>query len=218
MAPNLRALLELSLHARFLLGDEGLRTRRALQFEFAGLHSRLALINELPSHEESSSVGDVRARETAALNERISSSTFDEVRPEWDRRTAAGRRVDWYSLFNGPNNLRELAVKLGAGDEYWHYKRFSKTTHAVDLCDSYDRSGDELYFGPILGFRETTVAAGLAISMTLHTLSSYFTSIAFSRLSSFCDMYIGIRARYLTLNGQVPGHLPSLADIDEDIQ
>ena len=44
------------------------------------------------------------------------------------------RHVEWYSLFNGPENLRKLAQHLRRPAQYdWLYRHWSSTSHALDL-------------------------------------------------------------------------------------
>src|SRR5207244_2230497 len=57
---------------------------------------------------------------------------FQPIEAEWQRLKAANRKdPEWYSLFGGPNSVRNLATKLGVPAMYeFLYRPWSGEIHA----------------------------------------------------------------------------------------
>jgi hypothetical protein len=98
---------------------------------------------------------EVEAQEKKLL-ELLNASEFKEVNDEFERlRTdSKGKRSkhdrNWYSLFSGPNNLRELCEKLSMEGEYdIFYSSSSEVAHATTQKEMITHHGDEIVFEQI---------------------------------------------------------------------
>ncbi len=76
-----------------------------------------------------------KCRTSAAnLRKMLEKVSFKDASDEYDSVAKKRRKPHWYSLFDGPSNLYELAAFLGEADNYRVlYRKWSKTSHAVDL-------------------------------------------------------------------------------------
>ncbi len=86
----------------------------------------------------------------------LDSADFKEVNDEFERLRAGkkGKRSNfdsqWYSLFGGPSNFRELCVKLSLEGEYdIFYSHASGVMHAMTQMKMITHQGSEILFEPI---------------------------------------------------------------------
>ena len=147
--PLLRSAFEASLALRYVLETDF--EQRGLAYVVADIKNQIMWYDEMdpdtPAGErfrsdmgisESTSEFPFPTPEecrtkAAKLREMLEEEGFKRVSDEYDS-LAQGRKPPWYSLFGGPANLRELAKRLGDVDDYLIlYRRWSQTTHAVDL-------------------------------------------------------------------------------------
>lgn len=66
------------------------------------------------------------------LNQLLSKEPYANTRTHWDavKRKRNGRRPKWYMLYDGPENLKNLASSLGRDAQYAMYRFGSETTHS----------------------------------------------------------------------------------------
>jgi hypothetical protein len=98
---------------------------------------------------------EVKAQEKKLL-EMLNSQEFKAVNDEFERlRTEnKGKRSkhdrNWYSLFSGPHNFRELCERLAIEGEYdIFYSSSSEVTHATTQMEMITHHGKEITFEPI---------------------------------------------------------------------
>ncbi len=78
------------------------------------------------------------------LESLLSQPNYQTVESEYQRLKKTNRRkLEWYSLFGGPHNLRELSRHVGRGAQYdFLYRYWSKITHAGDLSRFLTRTNE----------------------------------------------------------------------------
>jgi hypothetical protein len=81
----------------------------------------------------------------------LTKSEFKDINDEFKRLAKRRQRVEWYSLYNGPRNLRELATYLNKKTLYdMLYRRWSKTTHVANTNHLTGPTEEEVrVLGPI---------------------------------------------------------------------
>ena len=58
---------------------------------------------------------------------------YADLNKEYKRLAPKRQRIEWYSLFGGPNNIGELAEYLGQRTVYdFLYRKWSKLTHSAN--------------------------------------------------------------------------------------
>lgn len=155
---TLRSAFEASLGVRYVLQDD--MQRRALCYVAGDIRERIRWYEE---HDPDTNRGanfhaemgidansdypmpvleDVR-RGAASLREMLDGELYSAINEEYERAGERRRRPAWYSLFNGPQNVRELAKRLGKLDDYLiMYRRWSLTAHATDLYRQLTKLAD----------------------------------------------------------------------------
>jgi hypothetical protein len=80
------------------------------------------------------------------IDELLTRPDFAEIAQEYDKtRKASGRKPHWYSLYDGPRNIQQLAAFLGCAAWYQLlYKELSERGHSTDVIDrilTHDTNG-----------------------------------------------------------------------------
>lgn len=148
--PLLRAVFEALLGIKYVLSED--TARRALSYVVADVKARVAWYEDMDPETDRGKqfraetglrradgfpfpdVEQTRAAK-ANLEKMLAREPYDELTREFERlRKRRNRKPAWYSLFDGPGNLRELARDVGELPNYdILYRQWSKTTHAADL-------------------------------------------------------------------------------------
>lgn len=156
----LRSAFEASLGLRYVLHSD--LDRRAMAYLVADLKQRVVWYEEMDPDtavgrrfregmgiSEATSDFPFPAPEecraaAARLRQLMNREDFKPISDEYDAIAKKRKRPQWYSLFGGPANLRELAIQLGDGDNYLVlYRTWSRTTHATDLYRQLTAGTDE---------------------------------------------------------------------------
>jgi|GEM_PF-2845720 len=160
---HLRSAFEAELGILYILEEKS--EERALAFHVAEIHKRIrATLRFDPSTEQGKQVRkdvahdkigsnilasppqiDFKA-EVLRLEARLRTPTYDAVDQEWQRtaQRLKKKRPSWYSLFDGPLTIRDLAYHVQKG--FWYeflYGDLSETVHAASAFRHVARmSGD----------------------------------------------------------------------------
>jgi hypothetical protein len=164
--PLLRAAFEASLALDYILAEDNRYTTRSLSWLHAYIHRQIETYTGLDPNTkrgaefkeawEGADLGGYdppmeKAREHVEdLKKVLERQEFTEVRAEFERLCKDRRKPEWYRLFDGPSNLRELAQHLGKGPTYdVLYRRWSTVVHAGDLSAymTLDESGTPVFKG-----------------------------------------------------------------------
>ncbi|MCE9562983.1 MAG: DUF5677 domain-containing protein [Planctomycetes bacterium] len=164
--PLLRSMLESHLGIAHIVQEK--HEERALAYDFVRLKRRLKELRttdkthadgkqleaELASDTLMAGLLDKMPKdlpERAALVEAtLADPIFVPILAEWDRlKRPAGKPKqkdpEWFTLFGGGNNIRELAKKLGAVSLYaFIYKELSNSTHAGTALDGFVEVGGDI--------------------------------------------------------------------------
>lgn len=180
--PLLRSLLEASLSLHYLLSADTKRRcfawliayYRKRQSWYESMSANTARGRQLRKEMEDDSIKFPNKIPEQMLDERIAnleklfrSKNFVDADKEYQANS--GGRREWYSLYGGPKNLRDLAKSL---QKLWYYeqlyRRWSKVTHASDVERWVTRGADNgAAFYPLRSPQELTFAASIAIGLIL---------------------------------------------------
>ncbi|MDT0555265.1 DUF5677 domain-containing protein [Constantimarinum sp. W242] len=129
---------------------------------------------------------------------------FIKVQEEYLRtkRKNKGRVKSWYSLYNGPNNIFELAEYLKKTIRYeFYYRKYSQTVHAQDLFKGMAHVEDNsAQIIQIRNFKDTQPVAQTAISLLLEVLTSFVDKRIPNEKKGFSEWYLTIREDFIELN------------------
>jgi len=145
----LRTALEIQLSLKYMMECKETYEQRCLAYEFYHLQDQLRWTqrcdpgSQLGKQLRADLAGDplldifdVKGRdlpgEAANLEASLNSPRYASVRAELERMKAAKIRAGgWFSLWDGPKNIRSLAIHLKAGSLYEApYRAWSSVTHA----------------------------------------------------------------------------------------
>ncbi len=186
----LRSLMEAMFGIKYM--TQGDSERKAIQYVVAHAHARIDWYKKLDPTTETGKqlraqidkdatfrgLGIVVLDTTAQIDNLERMLARDEyvvVEAEWQRmRGQKGGRIRWYSLFDGPKRVDELAAAVG--DNAWYevlYRFYSGEIHATNAIESLHSTHDMR--GTYQPFRYPTdlpTVARLAVSMALRTYRS----------------------------------------------
>lgn len=155
--PVLRSSFETLLAMEYILENESIYVQRSLAWMLGYAHRRIDMYERL---DPSTSKGQGTKRlfdedkimasmlktllpveeaqkAKARLQTMLTKPHFQPIETEYN----SHKKPEWYRLFDGPNNLRELAVRLRRGGLYEIlYRQWSTTAHAQDLLPFMDRT------------------------------------------------------------------------------
>src|SRR5450759_2673234 len=185
--PVLRSAVEAEWAIEYILSADS--ERRARQYRANDLIQRRNALRKIST-----------GAPTAATDERLSrvESLLDHepmlsVVTEWEAQPR--RRPNWYSLFKGPQNLRELAEALGRAEWYNNlYSPLSRFAHATGSLDATSVDADGT--GHLLGPRSPDhiqELASLAMSIALAAANKMIRRFAPDRHVEFQEWYRPIR-------------------------
>jgi hypothetical protein len=148
--PLLRSSLEAGLGLEYILtGSEEEFRCRSLSWLCVYVHKRLGSYDIFGLDRE---VSQRKLKGTAGLKIKASDAKANlakvltrpymvPVEQEYQRLSSRRREPAWYSLFEGPSNLRQLAKRLGQEKNYTHlYKYWSTFSHGGDASSGLLKS------------------------------------------------------------------------------
>lgn len=85
------------------------------------------------------------------------------------------RKPNWYSLFNGPSNIENLAKHLNRGAQYnILYRQWASVSHAVDLSNYlFESNGKVTIYKPIRNTEDLNPLSSIASSFMLHGIFKF---------------------------------------------
>lgn len=192
---QLRALLEAQLSLEYMLEKD--RPRRAACYLITDFYRKLSfykkmmsgtpeskkLIEELKDH--SLTMSDFTAIPEAAMaaknmEELIAKPIYAEVNNEYTEvlKKKGNSEIKWYSLFNGPNNVKWLAQRLKKYETYvFFHQAWSDSTHGTGLTQGVLVKGENGY-GAITQLRNMEGAHEVVTQTMLLTLQVYIELMA----------------------------------------
>ncbi len=126
------------------------------------------------------------------LEENLKRPEYAEVYSEYERLKRSGRRnPEWYSLFKGPHNLRELARHVRQDQIYDSlYPSWSRMSHVQDASHlTLPLEDGSSVLGPIRNPMHIVHTATFALSILLETSLSMLNEYRADEISSFSSWY-----------------------------
>jgi hypothetical protein len=166
--PLLRSALEAVLGVLYILEKD--TKQRALAYQVAHAHKKIKLYDRLDPTTQAGKelrkllAGDMMEgffnalpflnypKMIANLQAMLVKPDFQPIEAEWQRLKALNKKRDpeWYSLFGGPRNVRELAVHLGMAGMYeFLYRFWSESVHAGMAMEAIGTKGGATVIRPI---------------------------------------------------------------------
>lgn len=161
-----------------------------LEKDWAGQYMKLPPMDDLPAIIEN-------------LQSLLEDPNYVTVEAEYQRlKGTRKRKPDWYSLYGGPANLRDLSRRLARGAQYAIlYRSWSQITHAGDISRYLTRSATGgAAFLPLRNNKEIGTVAQHATSFILDATMKMLRKFRPGESSNLKKWYMGeIRQRYLKL-------------------
>ncbi len=217
--PLLRSSFEAQLTIDYIL--EADYQRRSFAWLVCYVHDRLSSYEMLdPSHQRgedfaaSISVDEISGffsfpqfpdlpNAIQNLKSLLGKPNYQLVESEYQRvKRKNKRKPEWYSLFGGPNNLRELSRHTGHAAKYdGLYRYWSRIIHAGDLSRFLTRTSEgSPAFEPLRNPKDMEVVSSLAAWVILHATRKLLGKFRTGETESLRRWYIQeVRDRYLTL-------------------
>ena len=134
----------------------------------------------------------------------LAQEQFQEIQEEYLRtkRNNHGRVKTWYSLFDGPKNIFELAEYLKKTIRYeFFYRKYSQTVHAQDIFKGMAHVEED--FAQIIqirNFKDSQPVIQTAISTLLEILTNFIDKRIPDKKNDFTEWYLTIRDSFIELN------------------
>ncbi|WP_121614771.1 DUF5677 domain-containing protein [Virgibacillus halodenitrificans] len=150
-----RDMYENALYLKYIIEDKDRQNIRALSYYFSHMKDQITLgktfvkkvknktkISEIVGDRKEVVLNELGER-ISRFNERTNENKFINIKIEWKKieKSKKNKRIypNWYSLFNGPNNLKELSEKFGYREEYdIIYKIFSTQVHSANALNQIE--------------------------------------------------------------------------------
>jgi hypothetical protein len=217
--PLLRSMFEALLTIEYILKEDS--QRRSFSWLVCYIHSRLRTYDMLdPSHEQGKKSIEALARE--GLDKSMNLESLPDInrykqnlqsllaKPNYSIAEEEYQRIkrkrkhfpNWYSLFEGPGNLRELASFLNRISEYdFLYRYWSSIAHAEALSNLLTRttSGSPA-FKVFRSNKELGQVSKMASTYIIDSTRLIIDKYRHGENQSFATWYLKeIRAHYLSL-------------------
>ncbi len=168
---------------------QGDSERKAIQYIVAHAHFRIDWYKKLDPTVETGKHLKARIRKDSSLHDldivgldttayianlenMLARPEYAATEAEWQRmRQVRGGQIWWYSLFDGPKRVEELATAVG--DHAWYellYRFYSGEVHATNAIESlHGTHGVEGAYQPLRYPTDLPAVARIAVSMALRT-------------------------------------------------
>ncbi|MFQ5996350.1 MAG: DUF5677 domain-containing protein [Dehalococcoidales bacterium] len=217
--PLLRSSFEALLTIEYIL--EGDYQRRAFAWLVCYVYNRLSQYEMLdPSHQKGKEFLVTFAADSVSkymklpslpslsqvihnLKSLLNNPNYQLADYEYQRiKSIRKRKPNWYSLFGGPGNLRDLAKHLNWGAQYdILYRAWSSITHADDLSQflTQTKRGYPAFY-PLRNNEELKLFSVIASSFILHATKKMLGKFRAGEMASFGRWYVReARDRHLAL-------------------
>jgi len=207
--PLLRSTLEATLGIFYILKED--TTRRALAYHVAHYHRRLSLYRKMDpvtqagqefrnKFKDDPIVGSVIADlghidvngMAAHVETLLKKDDLQPIEDEWQKAKKGKRNPEWYSLFNGPPNMQELAKEVGLifpGMYECLYRYWSNEVHAGSVMNATGKKLGQQVIRPIRHPEELQQAVTLASSFCVLLCTKLLEVFAPDKLEAFRVQY-----------------------------
>lgn len=189
-----RTAFENLLALKYILLEDTFIKDRALCYYVGYIKSLEKMAKQLkkvPPRDMPSDYPDSILRKASKI---LNDSSFQDILNEWNyRKRKSGYAPYWYSLFNGPKNIRGLVEIINDPYLYRYYGLLSEETHATQALNglnSMDLINDDFSLRPIrsevnIGFHEG--AARAFCTAAIHEIIKYMSPELNSEFIKFMD-------------------------------
>lgn len=207
--PLLRSSLEATVGIFYILKQD--TARRALAYHVVHYHRRLALYRKMdPTTQEGqdfrsyfkddplagsiiADLSHIDVNSMAAHVEAIlKKPELQPIEDEWKKAKKKKGNPEWYSLFNGPSNMRELAKDVGLlfpGMYEFLYRYWSNEVHAGSVMNATGKKMGQQVIRPIRHPEELQQAVNLASSLGILLCTKLLEAFAPAKLEAFRAEY-----------------------------
>lgn len=158
--PICRSMFEYFLSILYIIDRH--EADRAISYQVSHIKNRLKSYNKVsPGHREQFNrmlknngydfiIPEIDySEEINRLTDLLNREPYKRINEEWRLTEKKVRKASWYSLFNGPKTIRELAVRLNKEVEYEIlYRVWSLKTHANSAIQSALKDGIKIIRHP----------------------------------------------------------------------
>jgi hypothetical protein len=194
--PLLRSALEAELGVLYILEKD--TKQHALAYQVAHAHKKIKVYDRFDPTTQAGKelrkllIGDSLEgffsalpflnypKMIANLQAMLAMPDFQPIEAEWQRVKALNKKRDpeWYSLFGGPKNVRELAIHLHMTGMYeFLYRFWSESVHAGMAMEAIGRKGGATVIRPVRHPEQLQSAvqhaAGLALDLSKRLIEVY---------------------------------------------
>lgn len=127
---------------------------------------------------------------------------FLDIQKEYLRTTKKKKNPNWYSLYNGPENLEELAKRLKKNIRYeFFYRKYSENVHGLNLKKGMVYIGNnQAQIIQIRDFEDTQNVTSDTASLLLEIYNLFIIKRVPNKIDDFRNWYATIRENYLDLS------------------
>ena len=120
---SLRSALEAAICVQYILEADS--DRRGLAYIVEHTHRKISLYDSLEPAKQAPYTSHI-----ASLRSMLANAEFSPIEAEWQARKG---KANWYALFKGPPNFKDMCDRLKQADLYeWAYRHWSTAMHATD--------------------------------------------------------------------------------------
>jgi len=194
--PLLRSALEAMLGILYILESDS--ERRGLAYQLAHAHKKITVYERLdPNTNAGKELRRILASDPSAgilnrlpaidypkliagLQSMFRQPVFQPLETEWQRLKATRNNKDpeWYALFGGPTNIRDLAIRVGVPAFYeFLYRAWSNEVHAGSAMEAIGLKDGDTVIRPIRHPDElqtaVTFAGNFSIALARRIVEAY---------------------------------------------
>jgi Family of unknown function (DUF5677) len=206
--PLLRSAMEGMMGALYILETDS--ERRGIAYQVAHAHKRIKLYEKLdPSTQAGRELRTLIASDPfgnvlsnlppldypkliANLQTMHAQPDFQPVEAEWQRVRAKRKKdPEWYALFNGPQDMRALTIKLGFPGMYeFLYRYWSNEVHAGSAMAACGQKAGQPVIRPIRHPEELQSAVTFATQFALNLARNIITAYAPNKMEDLRQLYV----------------------------
>lgn len=181
----LRSIFETFLSVVHILRDNTKIKERATCYYIAYVHEEMKIVNEsLSGLNKTLLTKEELEMKYKQLSEVLQNDRFIDIHNEWTKHKKLKPKLmpKWYSLFNGPSNIKKLAKIIGQEELYNHiYSVYSIEAHGYSALKDLRKSSNGIKFSDLRSNQEFTahllLGFNIFIISTLYLCKKYIPSL-----------------------------------------
>lgn len=184
-----RDLIESFLYFTFVTESKGKNKNRALSYYFSNFKDQINLSKLLMSNSQrgkkirdflnikndNTELVSKTKRASDHFSNSLNSEEYANIKVEWDK--LIKKKVmhpKWYSLYNGPKNLRELSRNCGYEVEYdLLYGIYSRQVHSANAMDQFENVNGLAAISNLRVYKDPTLELIFSFSLGIESLKKF---------------------------------------------